>query len=75
MELFLDQIFDTNNLRMDDETFEEFLKENNLVLTSNTAKSYRENLDTLLNEKNMAVKKNNNSSMFLDVNEKWGIAA
>lgn len=57
MELFLDQIFDTNNLRMDDETFEEFLKENNLVLTSNTAKSYRENLDTLLNEKNMAVKK------------------
>lgn len=75
MELFLDQIFDTNNLRMDDETFEEFLKENNLVLTSNTAKSYRENLDTLLNEKNMAVKKNNNLSMFLDVNEKWGIAA
>lgn len=34
MELYLDDIFDTNDLRMDDETFEEFLIEHDLVLES-----------------------------------------
>lgn len=32
MELYLDDIFNTDNLRMNDETFEEFLREHDLVL-------------------------------------------
>lgn len=34
MELYLDEIFNIDDMRMDDETFEEFLREHNLVLTS-----------------------------------------
>lgn len=34
MELYLDEIFNSDDLRMDDETFEEFLREHGLVLTN-----------------------------------------
>lgn len=34
MELYLDEIFNIDDMRMDDETFEEFLREHNLVLKS-----------------------------------------
>ncbi|APR60603.1 hypothetical protein BTZ13_05015 [Staphylococcus condimenti] len=75
MKLFLDEILDVNDLEMSDKMFEEFLAQRQIRINANTAKSYRENLDTLLNEKNMEIIDVKNSGMYITFGEKWRMAA
>lgn len=75
MKLFLDEFLDVNDLEMSDKMFEEFLAQHQIRIDTNTAKSYRENLDTLLNEKNMEIIDVKNSGEYIKFDKKWRIAA